>query len=123
VKKGIRKLPVDFKSFALLHGTFLLYSVAAIFMKAAGRPEVEQDITGILLRLGLAILAMAAYAILWQLTLKRMPLNFAYSNKAVCIFWSVLFGVVLFGDALTWGKAIGFLVVLVGVIIVVTDHE
>ena len=60
---------------------------------------------------------------LWQQVLKRMPLSFAYSNKGVCTLWTALFGVLLFGESITLGKAAGILVVLIGVLLVVTDHE
>ena len=73
--------------------------------------------------LGLELLMLLIYSVLWQQTLKRMPLSFAYSNKAVCTLWTCLFGLCFFGESLTWGKAIGILVVLVGVWLVVTDHD
>ena len=59
----------------------------------------------------------------WQQVLKRMPLNFAYSNKGVCTLWTALFGLAFFGEQMTWGKAAGLVVVLAGVALVVTDHE
>ena len=52
-----------------------------------------------------------------------MPLSFAFSNKAVCTLWSCLFGLIFFGESMTLGKAIGIVVVLVGVWLVVSDHE
>ena len=35
----------------------------------------------------------------------------------------IAFGLLLFGETLTWGKAIGLAVVLAGVWLVVSDHE
>ena len=67
-----------------------------------------------LLFLALEVLTLGAYSILWQQVLKRMPLNFAYSNKGVCTLWTCLFGVLFFGESLTLGKAAGILVVLLG---------
>ena len=69
-----------------------------------------------------SVAALGAYSILWQQVLKRMPLNFAYSNKGVCTLWTCLFGILFFGESLTLGKAAGILVVLLGVWLVVTDH-
>ena len=69
------------------------------------------------------MLALAVYSVLWQQVLKRMPLSFAYSNKGVCTLWTALMGLILFGETLTIGKAVGILVVLAGVWLVVTDHE
>jgi multidrug transporter EmrE-like cation transporter len=56
---------------------------------------------------------------LWQQTLKRKPLSFAYSNKGICTLWSCLFGLFFSAKVLTPGKAIGIVVVLCGVWLVV----
>ena len=67
--------------------------------------------------------ALLAYSLLWQQVLRRMPLNFAYSNKGVCTLWTALFGLAFFGEQMTFGKAAGLAAVLAGVALVVTDHE
>ena len=67
--------------------------------------------------------ALLAYSLLWQQALRRMPLNFAYSNKGVCTLWTALFGLAFFGEQMTFGKAAGLAAVLAGVALVVTDHE
>ena len=105
------------KNLLLLHGTLLLYAVVSVFAKLAGLRMADGQQGATLLFLALEVLT------LWQQVLKRMPLNFAYSNKGVCTLWTALFGLTLFGETLTWGKAVGILVVLAGVLLVVTDHE
>ena len=52
-----------------------------------------------------------------------MDLTFAYANKGICTLWTALSGLILFGEQLTLGKAVGICVVLIGVLLVVTDHE
>ncbi len=107
----------------LLHATLLIYAAANVFSKAAGIRLAAQEQAGTLLYIALEFVTLGAYALLWQQTLKRMPLSFAYSNKGVCTLWTCLFGLIFFGETLTWGKAIGILVVLVGVCVVATEHE
>lgn len=114
---------VGWRSLTLLHGTLLLYAVVSIFAKFAGIGMQEQNMQATFLFLGLEVLALLVYSVLWQQTLKRMPLHFAYSNKGVCMLWTYLFGVCFFGEQITWGKAVGLLVVLAGVLLVVTDRE
>jgi len=114
---------VSAPAFLLLHGTLLLYAVVSVFGKLAGNSLAIHDTQPTLLFMALEFLSLTVYAVLWQQTLRRMPLSFAYSNKAVCTLWSCLFGISLFGETLTWGKAIGIAVVLVGVWLVVSDHE
>lgn len=107
----------------LLHGTLLVYTAASVFAKFSGSAMAEADWFFTLLFLGLEAFCLLGYSVLWQQVLKRMPLHFAYSNKGVCTLWTALAGVVLFGESITIGKAVGILVVLIGVMIVVTDHE
>jgi len=111
------------KNFLFLHGTLLLYSAASIFAKYAALSLNTQQKDRSLLFLGLEFLAFLLYTLLWQQVLRRMPLSFAYSNKAVCTLWICLFGLLFFGEPLTWGKALGLLMVLAGVWLVVTDHD
>lgn len=116
-------LAVPPKALLLLHGTLLLYAAVSVFAKLAGTALSQRDTPMTLWMLGLEFVVLAVYSLLWQQVLKRMPLNFAYSNKGVCTLWTCLFGLLFFGESLTWGKAAGILVVLVGVGLVVTDHE
>ena len=111
------------KSMALLHCTLLVYSVASVFAKLAGLQMGAGSWLPTLIFLGLEVFALMVYSVLWQLVLKRMPLSFAYTNKGICTLWTALFGLALFGETLTWGKAVGILEVLIGVLLVVTDHE
>ena len=111
------------KDFLLLQGTMLLYAVVSVFGKAAGLHLAAQEQGRTLLFLALEFLTLGAYAALWQLTLRRMPLSYAYSAKGVCTLWSCLFGPIFFGESLTLWKAVGLAVVLAGVWLVVSDHE
>ncbi|MBP3648118.1 MAG: EamA family transporter [Clostridia bacterium] len=111
------------RSMLLLHGTLLIYALASVCAKVAGLYMSGQQWMMTLVFLALEVGALGVYSILWQQVLKRMPLNFAFANKAVCTLWTLLFGRLLFGESLTWGKALGIVVVLIGVILVVTDHE
>jgi len=118
-----RHLRVPLNDFLLLHATFLLYAVVSIFGKSAGNQLAQRAFVSALIFLALEAVTLAVYAVLWQQTLKRMDLSYAYSNKGVVTLWSCLFGLIFFGETLTWGKAIGIVVVLVGVWLVVSDHE
>lgn len=113
----------SFRSLMGLHGTLLLYAVVSVFAKLAGMSMADGETARTLVFLGLEALTLLLYSLLWQQVLRRMPLNFAYANKGICTLWTALFGICLFGETLTWGKAVGIVVVLAGVALVVTDHE
>ncbi len=114
---------VPLRDFLLLHGTLFLYAIISLLGKYAGLHFAVQQNTEAFIFLGLEFFSLVVYAMLWQQTLKRMPLSFAYSNKAVCTLWTYLFGIVLLGEQLTWGKAAGILLVLAGVWLVVSARD
>ncbi|MCL1854440.1 MAG: EamA family transporter [Clostridia bacterium] len=111
------------RNFLFLHGTLLLYSAVSILAKYAAIALDAHRQAQALLFLGLEFSALLLYAFLWQRILRRMPLSFAYSNKAVCTLWICLFGLLFFGEPPTWGKALGLLAVLAGIWLVATDHD
>ncbi len=123
---------IDWKAFLLLHITLVLYSVSALFGSLSGK-SMSALLGGLLSGtvadwaalwyLIAEFVCLLVYAFLWQQTLKRMPLTFAYANKAVCLVWTTLFGILLFGESMTWGKAVGLAVVLIGVGVVTSEHE
>jgi multidrug transporter EmrE-like cation transporter len=114
---------VPAKDFLLLHATLLLYAGVSVLGKAAGLHLGAREMTLAIVFIALEFIALGVYAVLWQQTLRRMPLSFAYSNKGVCTLWACLFGLIFFGERITWGKAVGILIVLAGVWLVVSDHE
>ena len=114
---------VPAKDFLLLHGTLLLYALVSVLGKYAGVNLAKQETALAITFMALEFLALGVYAVLWQQTLKRMPLSFAYSNKGVCTLWTCLAGLLFFGETMTLGKAVGIAVVLLGVWLVVSDHE
>lgn len=107
----------------LLHATLLVYAAVSIFAKLAAGALTAEATARTLLFLGLELVTLLVYSVMWQQTLKRMPLNVAYSSKGVCTLWTCLFGVAFFGESITWGKAAGILIVLVGVALVVSERE
>ena len=111
------------RALLLLHATLLIYSMASIFAKLSGNQLNLENSAGALVFLALEFVALAVYSLLWQIVLKRMPLNVAYSSKALSTLWTWLLCFILLHESITPGKAIGIVLVLAGVYLVVTDHE
>lgn len=125
-KKGKRKF--DIKTFAVLHFILLLYSFVGVFMKFAFQKEAQANgeefsLFTFFLFAGLAVLFLGIYAILWQQVLKKMELTVAFTNKAICIIWGMLWGILFLGENITWYKIVGSLIVLPGVVLVVSSNE
>ena len=101
------------KVLVALHILLVLFSASGILSKlAAGYTFMS---LGFILCYGGMVCVLGVYAIGWQQVIKRMPLTSAYANRAVTVVWGIVWGAVLFGEAITWQKALGALVVLAGV--------
>lgn len=103
------------KLYLALHLFLMIYSTGAIFSKLAAGEEFLS--LPFLVFYGLEILILAFYAIGWQQFVKRMPLSVAYANKAVTVVWGCIWGMLIFHEHLTPGKAAGILLVLGGVVL------
>lgn len=111
----------DIKTYAVLHFILLLYSFVGVFMKLAFQNDFFSF--NFLLFAGLAVLFLGVYALLWQQVLKKLPLTIAFTNKAICIAWGMLWGALILGDNITWYKIVGSVIVFAGVVLVVADNE
>ena len=95
-------------------------SGAAVMKKAFEQPFLSFYF---LLFAGLAVLFLGIYALLWQQVLKKLPLTVAFTNKAICIAWGMLWGALFLGDNITWYKIVGSIIVFAGVVLVVSNNE
>ena len=103
------------KRYLLLHAVLLVYSLASVCSKLASGAEFMS--LRFILLYGGVLLLLAVYAVAWQQVIKRMPLSVAYANKAVTVLWGLLWGLLLFGEALTAGKLAGALMIAGGIVL------
>jgi drug/metabolite transporter (DMT)-like permease len=109
------------KYFIALHIELLLFSLGGICSKMAGKYDFLSF--WFIFFYGLVILNLGVYAIVWQQIIKHLPLNTAYSNKAITIVWGILWGVIFFQEKITWNMILGAVIVIIGVILVVKADE
>lgn len=115
------KKRVDWRLIALLQLCILIFSLSSVLEKlASGYPFLSTR--WILLYAG-ALLIIGLYALAWQQFLKRIPLSTAYANRAMTMLWSMAFGMLFFGEKITWNMVLGVVVIAVGVYFVVTGDE
>lgn len=107
------------KTWLVLHGAMLIYSLSAICSKMAGTQDAFSS-RFILWCCGMA-LCMLVYALLWQQVLKKLPLVTAYANKAVVILWGMVWGRLFFRETVSAGKLFGAAVVMTGIYLMVTE--
>jgi drug/metabolite transporter (DMT)-like permease len=103
------------KTLFLLHIMLMIYSMSGIFSKlAAGQKFLNFKFC---LYYGLIIVLLGFYAIGWQQIIKRMPLTAAFANKAVTVVWGIVWGFIFFNEAITPGKVVGAVLVIVGIVV------
>lgn len=109
------------KALVGLHAMLVLYSLSSICGKlAAGFPFLSP---GFIACYGGMIALLGVYALGWQQVIKRLPLTFAYANRAVTVAWGIAWGAVFFGEPVTAGKLVGALIVLAGVALYSTSGD
>ena len=99
----------------LLHVLFFVYSFSTVLSKAAAMEETMS--IRFFAFYGGVLFLLGVYAIVWQQLIKKLPLVFAYANKAITIVWGIIWGALLFSERITSGKIIGAAVVIAGIII------
>lgn len=108
-------------TFLLLHFAVFILSVSTICAKLASPHEFMS--IGFVLLYGGMIFALGIYALIWQQVLKKMPLTIAFANKAASLIWSLVWGVLIFNEAIAPTTIIGIFIVFAGVLLVVTGNN
>ena len=103
--------------FPVLHLLLLLFSLTTVLSKlAAGEDFLSLRFC---LFFGGEFVLLGIYALGWQQILKRLPLTLAYTNKAVTLVWSMVFGVLLFHETVSIKQVIGCALAVAGVVLFV----
>lgn len=111
----------DLKYYIFLHILLMIYSLSGVCSKmASGYKFLSVEFCFFY---GLIILNLMLYAIVWQQIIKHLPLTTAFCNKAVNIIWGILWGMLFFGETVSWNMIVGAIIVMIGVIIVVMSDE
>lgn len=99
---------------------YTIFPLSSVIMKiASGQDELIIKI----LLFGLAIGVLGIFSILWQKLLKKVDLVKAYIFKSTTIIWSVIYGILLFGEQISINMVIGMIITTIGIIIIVTGGD
>lgn len=111
----------NIKHYLVLNIFLFIYSFCGILSKlASAEPFLSLRFC---LCYGGMIAILGVYAIAWQQIIKQMSLTTAFCNKAIEIVWGIMWGVLIFKEAIKWNMILGAVIVIAGVIIVVTADE
>lgn len=111
----------NIRVFIILHIMLFIFSFCGVFSKLAGNSKFLSF--SFLMFYFISLFILFIYTILWQQILKKLPLITAFLNKSITIVWSMIWGILFFGETITIKMIIGCLIVLVGVSLVVTSNE
>ena len=108
---------VNKEVFLALHLLLLLFAGTTVLSKLAAGEEFLS--LRFCLFFGGEFLLLGLYALGWQQILKRLPLTVAYTNKAVTLVWSMVFGALLFHEEVRPKQILGCTLAVLGVVLVV----
>ena len=109
------------KRYALLYGSYLIYSLSLVSARfAADHPLISFTAMALY---GFAFLLLGIFAVIWQQVLKQMPLTTAYANRAITIFYAMIWGALLFSEKVSWNMILGSIIIVCGVVLVVFKRE
>ncbi len=98
-----------------LHVLLFVFSLSGFFSKnAAAQPFMSVEFVALYAGM---LFILGVYAVGWQQILKRLSLTVAFANKAVTIVWGIVWGVLFFGETLTWQMVAGACIVIAGVVL------
>ena len=96
-----------------------VYSASGFFSKMASRYDFLS--CPYLLCLGGVVLVLGTYAILWQMALKKVPLNKAYLFRSLGVVYGLEIACYIVHESITWGNLIGGGIVLGGLLVLMSE--
>ena len=91
----------------------LVFSTVSIAVKYTSMQEMLS--LRYFIGLGIVILILGTYAIVWQQVLKRVDITLAYMFKATGVIFVLLYSVFLFGEPITTWNIIGAAIIVIGI--------
>ena len=115
------KKKITIKDILILQAVIAVYTLSTVFAKfASGESFLSFKF---IMFYGIEILILGLYAIIWQQLIKKFDISVAYANKAMGLFWSIIWAILIFNEAITIKNVIGVVVVTIGTIIVNSENE
>ena len=103
---------VKYSRVAALQAAECLYTISGIAAKLASNYAFLS--MGFILCYGAEIAVLGVYAIIWQQIIKRVDISIAYANRAMAIFWSMLWAFLLFKEQITVQNLLGVALIFIG---------
>lgn len=112
---GVQRKLTDY---FILYIAFFIYSISSVFAKVAASQEIFGKT---LLFMGIEIVFLGFYAVIWQQVLKKFQLTVAMSNKGITVIFALIWSVIFFHETITLMNIIGAILIVVGIGLVSVD--
>ena len=99
--------------------TVAIYSSAGFFSKLASGYDFLSLFY--ICCLGGVITILGVYAVLWQIALKKIPLNQAYLFRSFGVVYGLTIACFAFHESITWENLLGGGIVLGGLLVLMTE--
>lgn len=106
------KKQISWKLLLIIQAAVCLYTLSGIAAKLASNYEFLS--LGFILCYGAEIAVLGVYAIVWQQIIKHVDISIAYANRAMAIFWSMLWAFLLFKEQITIQNLLGVCLIFIG---------
>jgi len=98
----------------LLFG-YILYSLIGVVSKSSIGNSLRSIKT--LLYYGIVLMLLGLYAIIWQISIKKIPLYMAYMGKSISLILTLLWSNLFFSEVIKINNIIGALLVICGILL------
>jgi drug/metabolite transporter (DMT)-like permease len=107
--------------FVFLFLGFLLYS----FIGVVGKLGSESSMLSIqtLFRFAAVITLLGVYSVLWQVSLRYIPLSTAFFCKGSAVVFSLVWAVIVFGETITASNLIGVCLIIAGIVLMAYERR
>lgn len=109
------------KTIIKLQAVVVVYTFASFFSKLASGEAFLS--TKFILFLGLELVVLFLYALLWQQVIKKTELSVAYANREMYLLWSLLWAVLFFHNEVTPANIAGCLLVIAGTFVITGEDR
>lgn len=113
-----QKKKKSLRQYVILYSAFFVYSLVAICSKLASGQTAPVKI---MLFLGLEVVFLGVYALIWQQSLKSFSLVTAMSSKGIVMILNLLWSVLLFHESINLFHILGAGAIMFGIWMVAED--
>ena len=103
------------KWYLVLHLAFFIYAVCSAMGKTASQYPIGS--IKFVVIYGGSLMCMCVYALAWQQAIKNLSLTSAYANRAVTVFWGMVFGRLVYHEEISVRQILAVFLIAGGIIL------